>query len=120
MNSTVLDSLTTWARRACGTGTAQMEDTAAAADDHQAYRLRAWPELPDLLRTAPVYRLMSVMTVRAVSRQWMLDQSRLQARDLDALLAYLKAGGELVQEEAPSWTPRARARAAAPAMFAAA
>lgn len=109
MNSSVLDSLNTWARRACGKGTDQMEHTTAADEGTVAFRLRAWPDLPDLLRTAPIYRLLSVMTVRAVSRQWMLDQSRLQARDLDALLAHLIAGGELVQEAAASWTPRARA-----------
>ncbi len=116
METSVLDSLTTWARRACGKASVQAEDTPAVIDDQAAFRLRAWPELPDLLRTAPIYRLMSVMTVRAVSRRWMMEQSRLQARDIDALLAHLEAGGELVQETAASWTPRARAHA--PALFA--
>ncbi len=116
METSVLDSLTTWARRACGKAAVPAEHTPAVADDPTAFRLRAWPELPDLLRTAPIYRLMSVMTVRAVSRQWMLEQSRLQERDLDALLAHLQAGGELVQEAVATWTPRARNHA--PALFA--
>jgi len=116
METSVLDSLTTWARRACGKTIARTESPATVADDTTAFRLRAWPELPDLLRTAPIYRLLSVMTVRAVSRSWMLEQSRLQARDLDALLAHLSAGGELVREAAPTWTPRPRA--IRPAVFA--
>lgn len=117
MNSTVLDSLNTWARRACGKAVAHLDAPRSGADDTTAFRLRAWPELPDLLRTAPVYRLLSVMTVRSVSRAWMLAQSRLQAHEIDALLARLQASGELVQEAAPAWTPRARATA--PSMFAA-
>lgn len=115
MESTVLDSLTTWARRACGKAAAGMDRPHAACDEQTAFRLRAWPELPDLLRTAPVYRLLSVMTVRAVSRQWMLEQSRLREHDLDALLAHLRVGGELVQEAA-GWTPRSRGQV--PTLFA--
>ncbi len=117
MNSTVLDSLTTWARRACGKADARMDVPHHEAGDTTAFRLIAWPELPDLLRTAPVYRLLSVMTVRAVSRSWMLAQSRLQAHELDALLARLQASGELVQEATPTWTPRVRHTA--PSLFAA-
>lgn len=116
MNSTVLDSLNTWARRAFGKAVTQLDERHAADQDTHGYRLRAWPELPDMLRTAPIYRLLSVMTVRAVSRSWMMEQSRLGVRDIDALLAHLEAGGELVME-ATAWTPRPRR--AAPALFAA-
>ena len=99
METSALDSLTTWARRACGKAIAWREPIhARPTGDEPGYRLRAWPELPDLLRVAPVYRLLSVMTVRAVSRQWMLEQSRLPGREIDALLAHLLAGGELVEE----------------------
>lgn len=98
METSALDSLTTWARRACGKAIAWRDCRHDDADDGTTFRLRAWPDLPDLLRTAPVYRVLSVMTVRPVSRRWMQDQSRLPARDIHALLAYLQAGGELVQE----------------------
>lgn len=93
MNS-VLDTLQTWARRAsAAAGLAAREPDPeplpVTGSDPLAYRLIAWPELPEAHRTARVYRLMSTMSVRPVNRGWMLAQSRLLPGELDALLGQL-------------------------------
>lgn len=112
MNSHLfLDSLPGWARRACGL---QAQEPTIADDPH-LYSLRAWPELPEEQRTAAVYRLLSVMTVRAVPRLWMARQSGLDAAALDTLLLWLERDGVLVRgtlrSQAGTAQPRAAARA---------
>lgn len=54
-----------------------------------AYRLRAWPELPEDFRTAPVLRAFSRMTLGPVTHAWFLDRSRLAPAEAEALLASL-------------------------------
>ncbi len=102
MNSSFLSSLQTWARRA--SGKADRSPASAWQDEQNAprYRLQAWPELHDAVRIAPVYRLLSVMTVRSVSRAWMLEQSRLNPQVIDRLITQLQASGDLVQDEGPA------------------
>ena len=56
-----------------------------------AYRLRAWPELPDAFRTAPVLRALSRMTLGPVTHAWFLDRTRLAPAQAEALLARLVA-----------------------------
>ncbi len=58
-------------------------------NDNRAFRLTRWPDLPDGLRIAPIYRLLSTMTVKPVSRRWIRDHSPLTDRDIDALLSFL-------------------------------
>lgn len=58
-------------------------------DDGLAYKLREWPELPDMLRTAPVLRMLSVMSHRPVNRRWMVGQNRVTGEMVDALLVRL-------------------------------
>jgi hypothetical protein len=79
-----------------------------AGEDKRSYRLSGWPALPDPYRTAPVYRLMSVMTVRSVNRRWMRWQTRLGANELDALLLVLRQQ-QLLKTAAlvPACSPRA-------------
>lgn len=97
MNS-VIDSLQTWARSLRATAPEPQAD----AQDPVAWRLCAWPELPEPLRTARVLRLLSTMSVRPVNRQWMLWQSGLAPRVLDALLAQLMQAGALKRVELPA------------------
>ncbi len=110
-----LDSISGWARRACGQMAREMAP--GLADDPHLYALGAWPDLPEGLRTAAVYRLLSVMTVRPVPRQWMARQSGLGPDAIEALLQWLDGIGVLVCH--PPDTPRAPvpcapARTAAP------
>jgi hypothetical protein len=57
-----------------------------------AYRLKAWPELPVRLRTAPVLRTLSRMTCGPVTHNWFVDSTRLPAERAEALLAHLMEG----------------------------
>jgi hypothetical protein len=57
------------------------------------YRLRAWPDLAEAGRTAGVYQLLSVMSNRPVTRQWIAMRSRMEPRQVDALLRQLVAAG---------------------------
>ena len=104
MNS-VIDSLQTWARSLRATA----PQPQAHAQDPVAWRLCAWPELPEPLRRARVLRLLSTMSVRPVNRQWMLWQSGLAPQVLDALLAQLLQAGAVKRVALPS------SRAAVPA-----
>ncbi len=56
------------------------------AADHLIYRLRQWPDLPSALRTADVYRTLSVMSSRPVNRRWFVASSGLTLAEADALI----------------------------------
>ena len=58
-------------------------------DDGLIYRLKHWPDLPSDRRTANVLRALSVMSQRPVNRRWFATHSKLQAREVDQLLAHL-------------------------------
>lgn len=64
-------------------------------DDGLVYRLKHWPSLPSAVRTADVFRLLSVMSHRAINRRWMLAHTRLDPAQLDVLLRRLVARGEV-------------------------
>lgn len=70
------------------------EAVAAPAAD-LIYRLRSWPELPEIGRTADIYRIFSVMSQRPVNRQWILARSRMAPEQLDQLLLMLESEGVL-------------------------
>lgn len=55
------------------------------------YLLRQWPMLPQASKTADIFRTLSVMSHRRVSRNWILRSSRLTPRQVDGLLASLVA-----------------------------
>jgi hypothetical protein len=59
-------------------------------EDDIAYRLSGWPELPDPYRTAAVYSVLSVMSVRAVNRGWIAWKTRLEEEHLERLLQHLR------------------------------
>jgi len=71
-----------------------------AAGSHLAgpdliFRLKAWPRLPEAVRTAVVYRMLSVMSSQPVNRQWLLARTQLAPRQLDDLLLRLQNEGAL-------------------------
>ncbi len=60
-----------------------------------AYRLRAWPELPDRLRTAAVYQAFSRMCQGPVSLGWFVDRSRMPPEAARNLFDFLVSQGDL-------------------------
>jgi hypothetical protein len=88
------DSLCNWAKR---TTTSFAELCAAPSEradiesdtDGLIYRLKHWPELPAERRTANIFRVLSVMSQRPVNRRWFVTHSKLDAADVDRLLAHL-------------------------------
>ena len=98
--TTVSTTLSDWARRTRSRFGARASLpapplSAETADDRLIYRLRQWPTLPSAIRTAEVFRLLSVMSHRAVNRRWMLAHTQLQAPQIEALLRRLVARGDV-------------------------
>lgn len=58
-----------------------------------AYRLTAWPDLPDGERTAAVYQALSRMSHGPVSHSWFLDRTKMQRAAAEALLDRLLRAG---------------------------
>jgi hypothetical protein len=102
------DSLRSWARRTTTSFAELWTHSAAhgaphgprpparsepAPADGLIYRLRHWPDLPPGLRTACVFRVLSVMSNRPVNRSWILASSKLAPRQVDALLERLVRDG---------------------------
>jgi len=95
---TVFHRLSQWARRTSSFAESvisgfEREEPDAMASGSMIYRLRSWPDLPQQQRTAPIYRMLSVMSSRPVNRTWILAHSRMQPRQIDGLLAGLVAQG---------------------------
>ena len=99
--TSVYHALFDWARR---TTTTFAELLSAAEPDADldapdtggmAYRLKNWPALPHQLKTAGVYRMLSVMSQRPVNRRWMLSNSGLSPAQLDRLVERLRSDGSL-------------------------
>ena len=99
MGSSAYDTLYRWARRTTTSFAELRFDISGHPEeptdpgDTLVYRLRQWPELPVRHRTAAVYRALSLMSNRPVSRGWFLRHSRMKAKDLDGLLDRLIAQG---------------------------
>jgi len=72
------------------------------------YRLRSWPQLDEAGRTAPIYRMLSIMSNRPISRAWILANLGMEPAELDPLLAQLVECGA-VEVIDPSGFPRQRA-----------
>ena len=58
-----------------------------------AFRRGSWPALPAAARTAPIYRMLSVMSSQPVSRRWLVERCGIAPRRLDRLLAQLVREG---------------------------
>jgi hypothetical protein len=98
--TTVSATLSDWTRRTrnCFGARAWLPSRPAPeepAADRLIYRLRQWPSLPSAIRTAEVFRLLSVMSHRAVNRRWMLAHTQLDAPQIEALLRRLVARGDV-------------------------
>ena len=95
---TVFDSICQWTRKTT-TSFAELRfvpsqrDEAAVSGDTLIYRLKHWPDLPSAAKTAGVLRSLSVMSHRPVNRHWLLNQSKLPARQVDRLLQRLIEDG---------------------------
>lgn len=99
-----LDTIAAWARRkttsftellSSGFGREDMaaEEPEPAAPGEPIYRLRQWPHLSSNLKTAEVFRTLSVMSNRPVNRRWILSSSRMRPEQVDTLLARLVEQG---------------------------
>ncbi len=90
----VYDTLYNWARKTSTSfgelryAISQREDSRLDGDG-LVYRLKSWPELPTASRTANVFRALSVMSHRPVTRQWIVAHSKLEASEVDRFLARL-------------------------------
>jgi hypothetical protein len=70
------------------------------ADDHSAapdliFRLKSWPRLGDGLRTVEVYRMLSLLSHRPLSRRWLHSNSGIAPQQLEPLLEQLARTGAL-------------------------
>ena len=90
----VYETISRWARlttasvtefRFAVTERAELEPTGEGL----IYRLKHWPDLPALSRTAGVYGTLSVMSSRPVNRRWILAHSKLQPDQVDRLMQRL-------------------------------
>lgn len=63
--------------------------TEVMAGDGLIYRLKLWPALPQPLRTARVFRALSVMSQRPVNRHWMQEHCGLRDSQFDSLVERL-------------------------------
>ncbi|MEJ5990929.1 hypothetical protein WG902_13090 [Ramlibacter sp. PS3R-8] len=78
---------------------------ASALGSHLIFRMKAWPSLPAAGRTAEVYRMLSVMSSRPVSRKWLLSHCTMTPRELDALLRKLTAEGAVEVIDPSGFSP---------------
>ncbi|MEJ6022146.1 hypothetical protein [Ramlibacter sp. PS4R-6] len=96
--SSAYDTLYRWARKT-STSLGDLRflpsavEEAACEGDTLVYRLRQWPNLPPVHRTAAVYKALSLMSNRPVSRNWFVRHSRMKAQQIDRLLNSLLAQG---------------------------
>jgi hypothetical protein len=69
--------------------------TSETAGPATAFRLLAWPDLPQPARTAAVYQALSRMSQGPVTLQWFVDHSRLRPREADQLFGSMIRNGQL-------------------------
>lgn len=61
--------------------------------DHFILRLRRWPTIVEVQRTAKRYRLLSLMSVQPVNRRWLEKHCKMRTRELDKFIAELTSCG---------------------------
>jgi hypothetical protein len=76
-----------------------------SAADLLIYRLKRWPKLPSSSMSTDIYRTLSVMSTRPVNRRWILNNSSLQADQLDLLLHRLIEQDALDVTDAAKYRP---------------
>lgn len=106
----VYDTLFNWAKRTT-TSFAELRFVASQRDmmdndaDGLIYRLKHWPELSAIDRTADVFRALSVMSNRPINRRWILANSKLSAGQVDDLLQRLIAEGAVEVIDGSKFAP---------------
>jgi hypothetical protein len=70
------------------------------------YRLRRWPKLPSSSMSTGITRTLSVMSTRPVNRRWILNNSSLQAHEVDGMLHRLVEQGAVEVTDAGKYGPR--------------
>lgn len=109
-----IDRVLHWARRFSMTlsdpfPATEVLDAGDSRDDQLIYRLRRWPELPSSSLSTDVTRALSVMSTRPVNRRWLLNNSGLQAHEVDSMLRRLVGQGAVEVTDAGKFQPRPRA-----------
>lgn len=106
----VYDTLFNWAKRTT-TSSAGLRFVASQRDmmdsdtDGLIYRLKHWPDLSNIDRTADVFRALSVMSNRPINRRWILANSKLSAVQVDDLLQRLVAEGAVEVIDGSKFAP---------------
>jgi hypothetical protein len=90
----VREVLSGWARRTTSSFTelwvlSESAESSLPPAGEPIFRLRGWPVLPDALKTAAVYRTLSVMSHRPVNRRWIVASTRMKPEQVDQLLQRL-------------------------------
>ena len=104
----VVERLSGWPRQAVTSIAAWFRRAAPAegpepADDNLVYRLRHWPRIPSASKTADLLRTLSMMSHRPVNRRWILNNSRMNAGEVDGLLRRLVRQGAVHVIDAGSY-----------------
>lgn len=73
--------------------------TSESAAKPYAYRMRAWPEIPPHVRTAPVLRAMSRMSWGPLTHGWILRNCGLSEGQAECLIDLLVAEGAVERFE---------------------
>ena len=102
------DRLQTWlTTRSCDSNPGRsVPPPEAAAHEDLGYVLRSWPDLPQELKTARVYRTLSIISTGQCNRWRLLALTKMKEHELDALLGCLVRGGWVESLAKPSSPPR--------------
>ena len=98
MHYRVVDRLSFWLRKTSALLGSErrrrgIHTVPADAGDCLIYRLKHWPNLRSVSKTAGIYRALSMMSTRPVNRRWILSNSGMPASEVDGLLRRLVAEG---------------------------
>ena len=94
----IVDRLTLWLRKMSALLGPErrrrlIRSEPADSGDCLIYRLKHWPRLRSVSKTAGIYRALSMMSTRPVNRRWILSNSGMPASEVDGLLRRLIAEG---------------------------
>lgn len=76
-----------------------------AGADTLIYRLKRWPDIPTVTRTAQVLRVLSLMSNRLVNRTWLLANTSLTRYELDRLLRLMIEDGAVELIDSSRFAP---------------
>lgn len=110
----VVERLSRWTRETAASIVSELRSAnspkpVACAHDDLIYRLRQWPKMPGAGVSIDVRRILGVMSTRPVNRRWILNNSKMQAREVDLLLRRLTEQGAVEITDAGKYRPAADA-----------